>query len=895
MGWRRFFRRRYWDEERAREIEAYLELEASENKARGMSPEEARYAAHRKFGNATQVREEIYRMNTIGFLETLWQDLRYGARLLRLNPGFALVALLSLALGIGANTAIFQLLDSVRLSSLPVSNPQELATVHIVDRHWASGNFTGRYSELTYALWEQIRERQQAFSGIFAWGTDEFRLGEGGDVQFAEGIWVSGEFFNVLGVQPLLGRLFTPDDDQRGCGSPGAVLSYAFWQRRFGGETSVVGRKLMLQGHPFEIVGVTPANFFGVEVGHRFDVAIPVCSEPILHAENPKLDKRHYWWLATMGRLKPGWSVERANAHIAAIGPTLLEATIPPVYPPDRVKRYLEYKLGVEAAGSGFSSLRQTFSAPLWLLLGIAGLVLLIACANLANLMLARASARQREIAVRLALGASRGRLVRQLLSESLLLAAAGAAAGAFLARSLSRFLVDFLSTEGSRLFVDLSLDWRVLAFTTALAMLTCLLFGLTPAVRATSASPGAVMKAAGRGMTAGRERFSLRRALVVSQVALSCVLLVTALLFVRSLRNLVTLDAGFRQDGILIASADLTPLQLAKERREVFKQDLIDRVNAIPGVEATAANAITPISDSTWTKNVLIGAEDKGNALVNQVTPGYFNTLEIPLLAGRDFDQHDDTSAPLVAVVNEMFAEKFLPETNPIGATFRFDGSAGEVLPTFEIIGLVRNTKYRELRDELEPIVFLPALQDRDPDNGVSLVIRAGGSLDTLLPAVKDTIAKVSPAIPVRFRAFKTQILESLMPQRLMATLSGFFGLLAVLLATVGLYGVMSYVVARRRNEIGIRMALGAGQGSVVAMILREAGWLVVFGLAIGMTLAVGAARVISGMLFGLEPNDPLTLATAAAGLAAVALAASFLPARRAAKLNPTVALREE
>jgi putative ABC transport system permease protein len=798
-------------------------------------------------------------------------------------------------LGIGANTAIFQLLDSVRLSSLPVKNPQELASVQILDRQWYSGNYTGRYSDLSYPLWEQIRERQQAFSGMFAWGTEEFRLDQGGEVQFAEGIWVSGEFFNVLGVRPLLGRVFTPEDDQRGCGSPGVVISYAFWQRRFGGDSPVVGRKLTLQGHPFEIIGVTPADFFGVEVGHRFDVAVPFCSDPILHAENPKLDKRHYWWLAVMGRLKPGWSIERANAHIAAITPALLEATIPEVYTPDRVKRYLEYKLGAQEAGSGFSSLRENFSAPLWMLLAIAGLVLLIACANLANLMLARASARQHEIAVRLALGASRARLVRQLLSESLLLAAAGAVAGAFLARLLSRFLVDFLSREGNRLFVDLSLDWRVLAFTTGLAMLTCVLFGLTPAVRATSAPLGMVMKAAGRGMTTGRERFGLRRALVVSQVALSCVLLVSALLFIRSLRNLLTLDPGFRQDGILLAFADLTPLRLAKERRETFNQELIDRLKTIPGVESAAANSVTPISDSSWTKNVLVGGERKGTTLLNRVTPGYFNTLDIALLAGRDFDEHDDASSPLVAVVNEMFVEKILDGANPIGATFRLNANAGEEAQAYEIVGLVKNTKYRELRDELQPIAYFPALQDDDPDNGVLVVVRASGSIDAILPAVKDTISKLSPAIPMRFRVFRRQILESLIKERLMATLSGFFGFLAVLLATVGLYGVMSYMVARRRNEIGIRMALGAGRGNVVAMVLSEAGWLVGIGLAAGIALALAAARAASGMLFGLEPNDPATLLMAAGGLAAVAILASYLPARRAANLDPTVALREE
>jgi predicted permease len=895
MSLSRYFRRHHWDQERAREIEAYLEIETAENIARGMTPEQARQAARRKFGNPTQIREEIYRMNTIGFLETLWKDLRYGARLLRLSPGFAAVALLSLALGIGANTAIFELLNAVRLSSLPVENPQQLASVEILNREWYSGSYTGRYSNLSNPLWEEIRERQQAFSSIFAWGPETFNLAQGGETQPAEGIWVSGEFFNTLGVPALLGRVIAPGDDRLGCGSPGVVISYSFWQRQFGGDTSVVGRRLTLQGHPFEILGVTPEGFFGVEVGRRFDVAVPICSEPTLRGEGSRMDMPHHWWLAVMGRLKPGWPVERANAHINAISPSLLEATIPPAFTPERVKRYLEYKLGAVAAESGFSSLRQSFSAPLWLLLTIAGLVLLIACANLANLMLARASAREREVAVRLALGASRGRLVRQLLSESLLLAVAGAAAGVVVARGLSRFLVSFLSTKGDPLFVDLSLDWRVLAFTAGLAMLTCVLFGLTPALRATNAPPGAAMKASGRGASAGREGFSLRRSLVVSQVALCCVLLVSALLFVRSLGNLLTLDAGFQQDGILITEFDTTSLNLPKERLPVFKQELIERLRAIPGVDAAAGTWLTPISGNASNRDIIVANENKGSTQLNRVMPGYFGTLRIDLLAGRDFTAYDNASASKVAIVDELFAEQMLNGENPIGATFRFNARAGAVEPVYEIVGLINNAKYARLRDELKPTVYVAALQDEDPPPNGTVVLRSSGSLESLIPAVKDAVSAMSPAISIRFQVLKTQIENSLTPERLMATLSGFFGLLAMVLATVGLYGVMSYMVARRKNEIGIRMALGAGRGSVVAMVLREAGWLVGVGLLVGITLALGAAAAIRGMLFGLEPYDPATLAMAAAGLAAVAIVASYLPAKRAANLDPTVALREE
>src|SRR5208282_2617440 len=566
---RRFLHREGWETERAREIEAHIEIETEENIARGMSPREARDAAHRKFGNVTIVREEIYRMNSLGILETLWQDLRYAARLLRLNPGFAAAAILSLALGIGANTALFQLLNAVRLRTLPVKNPQELVRVNIDHRNGATGSFMSRYPDLTFPMWEQIRDHQQAFSGIFAWGPVRLNLARGGEVRNAEGLWVNGEFFNVLGVEPLMGRLFTSADDQRGCGtSSGAVISYSFWQREFGGEAGVLGRTVSLEGQPFSVIGVTPAAFFGVEVGHNYDVAVPLCTEPILRGEDSILDRRDGWWLTLGGRLKPDWNLGKASAQLGAISPGIFQATLPARFDSDDAKHYLGYQLGAFPGDTGVSELRKDYEHPLWLLLGLAGLVLLIACANLANLMLARASAREREMGVRLVVGATRARLVRQLLAESLLLTAIGAVAGAVLAQFLSRYLVAFLSTPDNPLFVDLATDWRVLGFTAGLAVLTCLLFGLTPALRATQIAPGEALKSGARGMTAGRERFGVRRVLVSTQVALTLVLLVGALLFSRSLRNLVTMDPGFRQEGILVADVDFTALKTPRDRR---------------------------------------------------------------------------------------------------------------------------------------------------------------------------------------------------------------------------------------------------------------------------------------------------------------------------------------
>jgi putative ABC transport system permease protein len=531
------------------------------------------------------------------------------------------------------------------------------------------------------------------------------------------------------------------------------------------------------------------------------------------------------------------------------------------------------------------------------MLLAIAGLVLLIACANLANLMLARASVREREIAVRLAIGASRSRLIRQLLVESLLLAFSGALLGALLAQGLSTYLVGFLTTTNSPIFVDLGTDWRLLGFTAALAILTCILFGLTPAIRATKTSPGAVMKASSRGLTAGRERFGLRRALVVSQVALSLVLLVGALLFVRSLQNLLTLDAGFRSEGLLITGIDASRLNYPALRRAVLYREMLDRIRATPGVEFAAQAAIVPISGNRWNDIVTIpGQKDSADMLTNfsSVSAGYFRTLGSPLLAGRDFDDRDALSSPMVAIVNQSFVHKFLNGGNPLGKTVRIITGPGEPPLAYQIVGLTKDAKYQSLRSDFSSTVFVATAQ-KEADSGTTYIIRSGEQLGPLLSSLKQTILGVNPGISFEFQTFHNQVEDSLLRERLMATLSGFFGLLAATLATIGLYGVISYMVARRRNEIGIRIALGADRWKVLGLVLGEAGKLVAIGLVIGIALAVAAAQAAASMLYGLKPHDPLTILLAVLLLALVAVPASFLPARRASRLEPMIALREE
>ncbi len=893
----RFFRRRSRDEESARELESHLAIEIDDCLARGCSPDEARRSAYRLLGNPALIREEIYHMNSLSLAESFWQDLRYGARLLRANRTFAVVALATLALGTGANTAIFQLVDAVRLRALPVHDPERLVEIGI-DSHdqGRTGRFVSRRPRLTDPIFQEVVAGQQVFSGIAAWASVTFDLAGGGESHPADGLYVNGAFFETLGVGAQAGRMLTVADDSRGCSSPAVVLSDAFWRRQFGADPGVVGRTLTLDGHAYQIVGVSARSFFGVDVGRSFDVIAPLCSEPLSRGAQSALGRRDYWFLAALARLKPGVSVAGADAQLQAISPSVFEATAPATFTPEDLKAYTAFTLTAAPAPSGVSVIRASYETPLWLLLGLTGLVLLIACANLANLMLARATARQREIAVRLAIGASRGRIMRQMLSESLLLALGGAAGGVLVAQWLSRFLVAFLSTEGEPLFVDLALDWRTLAFTTGLAVAACLLFGLAPALRATATSPGATMKAGSRGTTDGGERVTLRRALVVVQVALSLVLVAGALLFGRSLRNLATLDPGFRTDGVLIAGLDLRRAGVAEDERQALYRNIVERLRAVPGVRDAVQAFIIPISGSGWNNEVVVGGVAKpGNVNFNLVGPGYFRALGTTLIAGRDFDGRDGPGSPRVAIVSETFAKKYFSGAGPVGRTFQIDTGVGQPRPIYTVVGLVKDTKYGDLREPFTPIAFFDTEQEVPSGPTFRVVLHADTSLAGVAAGATRALADVNPSILVDYQTMDGLVRDSLLSERLMATLSGFFGGLAVLIATIGLYGVMSYAVVRRKVEIGIRMALGADRGAVVRLMIREAGWLVGIGLALGGLLAVVAGRSATSLLYGLEPWDPATLAIGMVGLALVALLASWLPARRASRLAPTVALRDE
>ena len=897
-GLRSLFRKRAIESEMDEELSGFVEASTADKLRRGMKPEEAARSARAEMGSANAVKHHIRSEAWETRAEIVWRDLWYGVRALVRSPGFSVIAVLTLALGIGANTAIFQLLDAVRLRNLPVANPGELTLVRLADGPGKRGNQETNYPALNNPLWEYIRDHQHVFSQVLAWSPTSLGITEGDHQRLVRGLWVSGDFFNALGVRPAQGGLFTSADDRPGCGAAGVVVSYAFWQSDLGGNPQIAGRTLTIGKQVVPILGVTAAGFTGPEVGHSFDVAAPICSQTAYWTDGNWLDSSTVWWLTVMGRLKPGDSLSVANAGLQAISPAAFEASIRKDYPTENIRDYLHFRLVADAAPGGVSWLRDMYESPLWMLLGLAGFVLLIACANLANLMLARGSARVREFAVRLALGATRGRLIWQLLWESLLLVLCGAGLGLALAKLLGKSLIALLSTQGDSLLLDMHSDWRVLGFMAMLGAMTVLLFGLFPAFRATRLAPSEAMKSGSPRAGTTHEGNRLRRGLVVTQVALSLVLVTGAVLFARTLTNLLTVDAGFREDNILIAQLDLSQLRLPVERRLAVKKEIADRLRDIPGVDAAAEAGIVPLGGSSTDNRVWADGENRQSGFdpnFSWTGSGYFKTLGTPLLAGRDFGEQDTPNSPLVAIVNQEFARLLGRGPNPVGLRIRREATPTEPEMVFEIVGVVKNAKYNDLREKWLPIVYLPIAQSRNPDSFEQVVIHSALPLAGLTSSLRRAVVGFNPDINVDFRVFKTQIQESLLAERLMATLSGFFGILAALLTAVGLYGVISFLVARRTHEIGIRMALGAGKWHVLGSILRETLMLTVLGVGVGLPILFGVARLIASRLFGIKPNDPVAIGFAVLALCGVSQAAAYLPARRAAAVDPMIALRDE
>jgi putative ABC transport system permease protein len=887
--------RRHREQDLRDEIDSHLRMAIDERVARGMSRDDAAADARRELGNVPQIQEATRDVWGGRWIDALAQDVRYAVRVFRRNRTFAFVAIVSLALGIGANAALFQLVDALRLQSLPVADPSSLVEIRINDMDGARGSFETWHPAVSYPIWREIQARQQAFSGIFAWGADTFNLTDGGEMRPAQGLWAAGDLFGVLGVRPILGRLLTAADDTPGC-APRAVLSYAFWQRAYGGSPAVIGHTLSLSSHAVEIIGVAPPGFHGLEIGRTFDVAVPVCADPVFSDDGKgRLAAGTDWWLSVFGRLKPGWSIDRASAHLRAISADLFRTTLPSTYPPESVSKYLGFTLGAYDGASGLSHLRETYASPLWLLLGTAGLVLVIACANLANLLLARATARQREIAVRLGLGAGRGRLIRQLLTESLLLAAIGGGLGLLLAHASSASFVGLLDTQSNASVLPLGLDWRVIGFTAGLSVLTCVLFGLAPAMHATRVSASSVMRGA-RSTTSGRDVLGLRRTLVVAQIALSLVLLFGSLLFGRTLHNLTTADPGFNPRGIVVAGITFRRLDVPADRRPAFRRELVQRVRALPGVQGAAAVRIVPLGGNAIGNDVWSEGDraHQFSSLFNMAGPGYFATLGTPLVAGRDFTERDTAQSTPVAIVSEKFAEKLQRGPGVVGSRFTRQATPSSPEKTFEIIGVVKNSTYIDLKEDLSPVAFLADAQS-SPVAYIDVIVRSPLPPGTVTAAITRTLADMDSRIGVTYSVMTNDIRDTLIRERLLATLSGGFGALAAILTLVGLYGLVAYTVARRTNEIGIRMALGASGSDIARLIVRETGVLLVIGVVAGVVLALAGGRAAASLLFGVRPHDPLTLLGAVASLAVIAFGASYLPARRATKIEPVAALRVE
>jgi predicted permease len=830
----------------------------------------------------------------------LAQDLRFAFRTFRKSPVFVAVAVISLALGIGANTAIFSLVDQVLLRLLPVKDPQQLVLFWGRGQHYGSNN--GRY-KISYPMYADFRDQNQIFSGMFcSWGTD-MSISFEGKTERVLGELVSGTYFPVLGVAPALGRIFTPEDDKTPGGHPFAVISYRYWLSRFAGDPAVIGKKLLVNGYPLTIVGVSQAAFDGTDPGSSPQIRVPIMMKAQMDPLNfYTLTGRRGRWVNVFGRLKPGVTIAQAKAGLQPLFHQMLEMEVREKEfartAPETKESFLRMWIDLLPASNGRSPLRERFSNSLLVLTAIVGLVLLIACANVANLLIARATARQKEIAVRLALGASRSRIVSQLLAESLMLAFAGGVAGLLLAIWMDRTLVSFLPRGVTPLTISTTPDWRILAFNLGVSLGTGIIFGLVPALQATRPNVAPTLKDE-VGSIAGGTSVRIRKALVAAQVTLSLLLLIGAGLFIRSLRNLKDLDPGFRTANLLSFAVDPISNGYQPERSLDFYRQLQEQLDAIPGVESSSLAVMPVLTGNEWDNSMAVeGYTTKPGEWIdphmNFISFDDFKTLNVPILVGRDFRMTDAQGAPKVCIVNEKFARKYFADGNAVGRHIGMGGDPGTKLD-IEIVGVVRDTKYESMRDEMPIEVYQPYRQ-MPFVLGMYAYIRTARNPEQAFSEIRRTVNSLDPNLPVfQMKTIDQQMEESLLTERLVASLSAAFGFLATLLAAIGLYGVMAYTVARRTREIGVRMALGASSGDVVWLVMREVLLLVGIGIAVGMPAALALTRLVKSQLYGIQPNDAATLVLATLGIAFVALTAGYVPARRATRVDPMRALRWE
>lgn len=880
--------RRRSDADLQQELLAHLQLAAEDERRRGAGIEEGMRAARIRAGGVSPAIESMRDQRGIPLLEDLGRDVRYGIRALMRTPVVTAMAVASLALAIGANTAVLSLIESVFLRSLPVQRPEELVLL-VQDQ---PGSTPG-YELWSYAAWEQVRRARSVFAGTAAWGMTRFDTNTGGGSEPVTGMWTSGSFFRLLGITPVVGRMFSDADDVRGGGPDGpvAVLSSEYAERRFGTAAAAVGRTLALDGVPLTVIGVAPPQFGGPEVGRRFDIAVPTGLEPLLTPGASRMDRHDNQWLSVIGRLKSDQTPAAAAATIRGMQRRIWEATVLDSWPAREQQAYLKTSIRLVPAAAGTSALRRSYARPLTVLMVIAALLLAIACANIANLLIARTEARHHELHLRVSLGASRLRLARQLLIESGLLAGLGAAAGLVVAFWGARLLVQEIASPS--MVLDLSPDGRVLLFTILLTTLTALFCGVLPATRASCADPSGVLNSRTDGI-ASRSGTRAASSLVVGQVALSMLLVVAAGLFVRTFIALAGADLGFQRDHVLIAYVSVQRAIGPIEGPRPLFEHLRDAVSTIPGVADAAVSAITPISGSSLSVTVSVTGppdtpESPRKASINLVSPRWFDTYGIRLLAGRDFNIGDRGGSPPVVIVNQAFARRFFGSTDSIGRAVAFALMGKTAVPA-QIVGIAADAAYGSIRDAVPPTMYIPIAQHDDVARFLhALTIRTRGiEPDALASAIRGAVSAVNPNVSLTFRTLADQVDASYSREHAVATLSAFFGVLAVLLAALGLYGITAYAVSRRHVEIGIRMALGADTRDVLRLVLGRVLTLVILGGAIGGATSLWASRFIAPLLYGLRPGDPTTFAYASAVLLTVACVASALPAGRAVRINP-------
>ena len=849
-----------------------------------------------------------------GWLDTVFRDLKYTYRTLARAPGFTAVAVLTLALGIGANTAIFSLLDQVLLRLLPVKDPQQLVLLTMKGRHYGS-NWGG--NAISHPMFRDFRDHNQVFSDMFCRFPTSASLsfGQQSERVFVE--LVSGTYFSTLGVVPAMGRILTPEDDVVPSGHPFVVLNYNFWKTRFAGDPQVVGRTLNLNNYKMTVVGVAQAGFDGVELGFSPKIFIPIMMQPQIVVGNPEdmLKTRRTRWVNTFGRLKPGISQQQAKAALQPFMHSMLEMEVQQKEF-NRASKYdrdefLKCSIDVLPGSQGRSYTRRQLTTPLWVLMATTGVVLLIACANLANLMLVRGSGRVKEIAVRLAMGATRPRIIGQLLIESLSLSVLGGLTGLAVAFWADRALMKiYLPSDSGGMNISSAPDLRILLFNLAVTLLTGIIFGLVPALQTTKPNIAGTLKDQAGAVVGGGGNHRLRKGLVVVQVTLSLLLLVGAGLFVRSLANLRNLGPGFSPERLVAFQIDPSLNGFTPERLRIFYPQLSDALSSIPGVRSVGLASMRILEDNEWDSGMSVEGftpakpDEHAQPYMNAIGPNYFATLGVPIVAGHDLtinDRHivkhgpeEWNWAPTTVMINEKFAQKYFAGRNPIGLHLGFGTDPGT--PTdMEVIGVVKDFKYTNLRDEIPVQAYIPYLGDRFL-GGMTIYVRTTGDANQLMSTVRSTVRDMDPNVPIyAMRTTEVTINESLSTERMIASLSAVFGFLATLLAVIGLYGVMAYTVAQRTREVGIRIALGAPRGKVIWLVMREVLLLVAIGVIAGVTASVALTRVVQSQLFGLTPHDPLTLGLATAVLAVVACAAGYIPALRASRLDPMVALRYE